>query len=207
MVPQPPAPPFIFRSSERSSGRRQLMVGLYRASDVLLRSRSAPIRWVDGVPVSALHLPRLDDSSGPDLFLRARRSRWSDRTAASWRNLGARRSSSARCSRPRAGSGGRAIARSRRPVRRVERFHGNAVIDRGPWLPKVWPFRGPRFLARLAPLWRRNSAHHRVPAVCIVVLALWISADGALDLNRLRGIAQLSRKATSRRRNRAPRTT
>jgi C4-dicarboxylate-specific signal transduction histidine kinase len=72
----------------------------------------------------------------------------------------------------------------------VERFHGNAVIDRGPWLLSVAIPRS-EVLARLAPLWRRNLLIIAVGLVCIVVLALWISWQTALDLNRLRRIAQL----------------
>jgi C4-dicarboxylate-specific signal transduction histidine kinase len=72
----------------------------------------------------------------------------------------------------------------------VERFHGNAVIDRGPWLLSVAIPRS-EVLARLAPLWRRNLLIIAFGLVCIVLLALWISWQTALDLNRLRGIAQL----------------
>jgi signal transduction histidine kinase len=46
-------------------------------------------------------------------------------------------------------------------------------------------------LARLAPLWRRNLITIVLALFCVVALALWISWQTALDLNRLRGIAQL----------------
>jgi C4-dicarboxylate-specific signal transduction histidine kinase len=71
----------------------------------------------------------------------------------------------------------------------VERFHGNAVIDRGPWLLSVAIPRS-EVLARLAPLWRRNLLIIALTLVCVVALSLWISWQTAVDLNRLRGIAQ-----------------
>jgi C4-dicarboxylate-specific signal transduction histidine kinase len=72
----------------------------------------------------------------------------------------------------------------------VERFHGNAVIERGPWLLSVAIPRS-EVLARLAPLWRRNLIILAIALLCIFTLALWISWHTALDLNRLRGVAQL----------------
>jgi C4-dicarboxylate-specific signal transduction histidine kinase len=72
----------------------------------------------------------------------------------------------------------------------VERFHGNAVIARGPWLLSVAIPRSEVF-ARLAPLWRRNLLIIVLALGCVASLALWISWQTALQLNRLRGVAQL----------------
>jgi len=72
----------------------------------------------------------------------------------------------------------------------VERFHGNALIARGPWLLSVGIPRS-EVLARLAPLWRRNLIIIVLALCCIAALALWISWQTALQLNRLRGVAQL----------------
>jgi C4-dicarboxylate-specific signal transduction histidine kinase/cation transport regulator ChaB len=70
----------------------------------------------------------------------------------------------------------------------VERFHGNAVIDRGPWLLSVGIPRS-EVLARLAPLWRRNLIILTLATFCVIALAMWISAEMAVDLKRLRRAA------------------
>jgi C4-dicarboxylate-specific signal transduction histidine kinase len=72
----------------------------------------------------------------------------------------------------------------------VGRFHGNAVVERGPWLLSVAIPRS-EVLARLAPLWRRNLITIAIALICIITLALWISWHTAVDLNRLRGVAHL----------------
>jgi C4-dicarboxylate-specific signal transduction histidine kinase len=72
----------------------------------------------------------------------------------------------------------------------VERLHGNAVIARGPWLLSVAIPRA-EVLARLAPLWRRNLIILALAILCVVALALWISWQTALQLNRLRAAAHL----------------
>src|SRR5215467_8251824 len=71
----------------------------------------------------------------------------------------------------------------------VERFHGNAVIARGPWLLSVAIPRS-EVLARLAPIWRRNLIIMALATFCVAALALWISWQTALQLSRLRGVAQ-----------------
>jgi len=71
----------------------------------------------------------------------------------------------------------------------VERFYGNAVIGRGPWLLSVAIPRT-EVLARLAPLWRRNLIIVALATLSVMVLAVWISTQMAVDLKRLRRNAQ-----------------
>jgi signal transduction histidine kinase len=71
----------------------------------------------------------------------------------------------------------------------VERFHGNAVIDRGPWLLSVAIPRS-EVLARAAPLFRRDLAIVAVTNFCALFLALWLSRLAVRDLKRLRNAAQ-----------------
>jgi C4-dicarboxylate-specific signal transduction histidine kinase len=66
----------------------------------------------------------------------------------------------------------------------VERFHGTAMIDRGPWLLSVAIPRA-EVLRRLAPLWQRNLILLSLTFSCIFLLALWISWHTAFDLKRL----------------------
>jgi C4-dicarboxylate-specific signal transduction histidine kinase len=66
----------------------------------------------------------------------------------------------------------------------VERFHGNAIIERGPWLLSVAIPRT-EVLRRLAPLWQRNLILIAVSLFCIIGMALWISWQTAIDLKRL----------------------
>ena len=66
----------------------------------------------------------------------------------------------------------------------VERFHGNAMIDRGPWLLSVAIPRT-EVLRRLAPLWQRNLILLTVALASIFSLALLISWQTAIDLKRL----------------------
>jgi C4-dicarboxylate-specific signal transduction histidine kinase len=71
----------------------------------------------------------------------------------------------------------------------IERFHGNAVIDRGPWLLSVAIPRS-EVLATLAPIWRRNLTIVVVTNLSVLFLTLWISRLFARDLKRLRNAAQ-----------------
>jgi signal transduction histidine kinase len=71
----------------------------------------------------------------------------------------------------------------------VERFHGNAVIDRGPWLLSVAIPRS-EVLARAAPLFRRDLAIVAVTNFCVLFLVLWLSRLVVRDLKRLRNAAQ-----------------
>ena len=66
----------------------------------------------------------------------------------------------------------------------VQRFHGNAMIDRGPWLLSVAIPRT-EVLNRLAPLWRRNLVIISAALISILGLAFWISWQTAIDLKRL----------------------
>ena len=66
----------------------------------------------------------------------------------------------------------------------VERFHGNAIIERGPWLLSVAIPRT-EVLARLVPLWRRNLLIITLFLSTIIGLAMWISWHTAIGLKRL----------------------
>jgi signal transduction histidine kinase len=70
----------------------------------------------------------------------------------------------------------------------VQRFHGNATIDRGPWLLSVAIPRA-EVLRRLAPLWRRNITLTAIALACVISLTLWISWHTAFTLRRLRDAA------------------
>ena len=71
----------------------------------------------------------------------------------------------------------------------IERFHGNAVIERGPWLLSVGIPRR-EMLASLLPLWRRNLTIVVVMNLSVLLLTLWISRLFVRDLKRLRNAAQ-----------------
>src|SRR6185369_2714431 len=71
----------------------------------------------------------------------------------------------------------------------IERFYGNAVVARGPWLLSVAIPRS-EVLARLAPLWQRNLVILAIAVLSVMALAVWISAQIAVDLRRLRRTAQ-----------------
>ncbi len=71
----------------------------------------------------------------------------------------------------------------------VDRFHGNAVIDRGPWLLSVAIPRS-QVLASLTPLWRRNLTIVAITNLSVLLLALWISHVFARDLKLLRNAAK-----------------
>lgn len=66
----------------------------------------------------------------------------------------------------------------------VARFHGNATIERGPWVLSVAIPRA-EVLRRLAPTWQRNLILISIAVLCILSLALWISWQTAIDLKRL----------------------
>ena len=70
----------------------------------------------------------------------------------------------------------------------VARFHGNAVIDRGPWLLSVAIPRS-EVLRRLDPMFRRNVTLLGVALLLIFFLTLWISWQTAIDLRRLQKAA------------------
>jgi len=70
----------------------------------------------------------------------------------------------------------------------VQRFHGNATIDRGPWLLSVAIPRA-EVLRRLAPLWRRNITLIAIALACVIGLTFWISWHTAFTLRRLRDAA------------------
>jgi C4-dicarboxylate-specific signal transduction histidine kinase len=66
----------------------------------------------------------------------------------------------------------------------IERFHGNAIIDRGPWLLSVAIPRT-EVLRRVTQLWQRNLLMIAAVTVFVLGLALWISWQTAFDLRRL----------------------
>jgi len=66
----------------------------------------------------------------------------------------------------------------------VERFHGNAAVERGPWVLSVAIPRR-EVLRRLAPLWQRNLIVIAVSLLCVFTLAFWVSWRTAIDLKRL----------------------
>jgi two-component system NtrC family sensor kinase len=70
----------------------------------------------------------------------------------------------------------------------VERFHGNAVIDRGPWLLSVAIPRSEVF-ARVAPTYRRNILLLSVTALLLVALGVWLARRFVRDLTQLRNAA------------------
>jgi two-component system NtrC family sensor kinase len=70
----------------------------------------------------------------------------------------------------------------------VERFHGNAVIDRGPWLLSVAIPRSEVF-ARVAPTYRRNILLLSVTALLLVALGVWLARRFVGDLTQLRSAA------------------
>jgi C4-dicarboxylate-specific signal transduction histidine kinase len=71
----------------------------------------------------------------------------------------------------------------------VERFYGNAVVERGPWLLSVG-IPTSVAAARAAPTLRRNLVIALVVSVVITLLALWGSQLISGGLNRLRAAAQ-----------------
>lgn len=71
----------------------------------------------------------------------------------------------------------------------IERFYGNAVVDRGPWLLSVG-IPTSVAAARAAPTLRRNVTIALVADAVIVLLALWGSQRISGGLNRLRAAAQ-----------------
>jgi C4-dicarboxylate-specific signal transduction histidine kinase len=193
-VARPPAPPFIFQVvNEGRPAVSQLMVGPVTGRQTVLLA--FPVRAdsdaVKGVLGLSLNLPRLGRlfagltlPPGSTVTLVDRNGRVMARNADPEKFIGtmfeAPEQDPAAVPRTfmRAGPDG------------VERFHGNAVIARGPWLLSVAIPRS-EVLARLAPLWRRNLIIITLAILCVAVLALWISWQTALHLNRLRGVAHL----------------
>lgn len=70
----------------------------------------------------------------------------------------------------------------------VERFHGNAVIARGPWLLSVAVPRSEVF-ARVAPTYRRNILLLSVTTLFLVALGVWLARRFVRDLTQLRDAA------------------
>jgi len=64
----------------------------------------------------------------------------------------------------------------------VQRFYGNAAVDRGPWLLSVGIPQS-EVLARLLPLYIRNLVLVLIPTAAVVLMALWLSRlmSGAVD--------------------------
>jgi len=67
----------------------------------------------------------------------------------------------------------------------VQRFFGNAIVDRGPWLLSVGI---PTSVAsaRIAPLWRRNLAISLSAIAAIMIVSLWFAHLLSGGLGRLR---------------------
>ncbi len=70
----------------------------------------------------------------------------------------------------------------------VERFHGSATIERGPWLLSVAIPRA-EVLRRLAPLWRRNIVILAIAIMAVIGLAMWIAWHAAFTLTHLQRVA------------------
>jgi C4-dicarboxylate-specific signal transduction histidine kinase len=71
----------------------------------------------------------------------------------------------------------------------IERFFGNAIVDRGPWLLSVG-IPTSVAAARIAPLWRRNIAISSSAIAAILVVSLWWAHLLAGGLGRLRTAVQ-----------------
>jgi two-component system NtrC family sensor kinase len=71
----------------------------------------------------------------------------------------------------------------------VERFFGNALIRRGPWLLSVGI---PRSVAtaRLMPLWERNFSIAATAIATLMILSLWVANRLSRSLGGLRASAQ-----------------
>lgn len=76
-----------------------------------------------------------------------------------------------------------------REVDGVERYHGNAVIERGPWLLSVAVPRS-EVSARVAPTYRRNIALLSVSTFLVLLLGVWLARRFASDLTQLRNAAR-----------------
>ena len=195
LVAQPSAPSFIFQVvREGRPAVSQLMIGPITGRQTVLLA--FPVRAGDSAPVKgvlglSLNLPRLGRlfagltlPPGSTVTLVDRNGRVMARNLEPEKFIGSTFVASVQdpAAVPRtfmqADSDG------------VERFHGNAVIARGPWLLSVAIPRS-EVLVRLAPLWRRNLIIIALGLFCVVALTLWISWQTAADLNRLRGVAQL----------------
>jgi C4-dicarboxylate-specific signal transduction histidine kinase len=193
-VAQPPAPPFIFQVvREGRPAVSQLMVGPITGRRTVLLA--FPVRAASGVVVGvlgfSLNLPRLGRlfagltlPAGSTVTLVDRNGFVMARSLEPEKFIGSIFEAPVRDPA--------AVPRTfmQAGVDGVERFHGNAVIDRGPWLLSVAIPRS-EVLARLAPLWRRNLIIIALALFCVVTLTFWISWRTAIDLNRLRGVAQL----------------
>jgi C4-dicarboxylate-specific signal transduction histidine kinase len=70
----------------------------------------------------------------------------------------------------------------------VERFFGNAVIERGPWLLSIGIPRSLAF-ARVWPIFRRNGSVTIAAIVCFLLVSLLLSQQLGGSLDRLRRVA------------------
>jgi C4-dicarboxylate-specific signal transduction histidine kinase len=71
----------------------------------------------------------------------------------------------------------------------IERFYGNAVIDRGPWLLSVG-IPTSVALVRLAPLWRRNAVVWSAVILTLALVSLGLSHLLSNGIDRLRVAVQ-----------------
>jgi len=67
----------------------------------------------------------------------------------------------------------------------IQRFFGNAIVDRGPWLLSVG-IPTSVAAARIAPLWRRNLAISLSAIAAIMIVSLWFAHLLSGGLGRLR---------------------
>jgi C4-dicarboxylate-specific signal transduction histidine kinase len=70
----------------------------------------------------------------------------------------------------------------------VERFHGNAVIDRGPWLLSVAIPRSEVY-TRVAPTYRRNILLLSLTTLLLAALGVWLTRRFVSDLTQLTNAA------------------
>ncbi len=71
----------------------------------------------------------------------------------------------------------------------IERYYGNAVVDRGPWLLSVGIPTSVAF-TRLAPIFRRNVTLSVLAMLAVLLLSLWSSKRLSEGLGTLRTAAQ-----------------
>jgi signal transduction histidine kinase len=71
----------------------------------------------------------------------------------------------------------------------VERFHGNAVVNRGPWLVSVG-IPSQVVTDRLTPLFQRNVGIGISALVLVLLLSLWLSHQTSRGVTALRSAAQ-----------------
>ena len=190
---EPPAPPIVFDVVK--SGRpatSQLLVGAFTGRQTVLLA--FPVRdetdTVVGVLNFGLDLPGLSRLFADLVLPRRSTVTLADRNGRVLaRNVEAEKFIGASFETPVAEPG--AVPRTfvGAGPDGIERFYGNAVVARGPWLLSVAIPRS-EVLARLAPLWQRNLVILAIAVLSVMALAVWISAQIAVDLRRLRRTAQ-----------------